>query len=450
MKRLCEGYIRKWLAEKKNALLISGARQVGKTYIIRKILNEDNVPFFEINFYNRPDIMEALSNINEINLFIDRLRMYSKTPLIPGKTIIFLDEVQAFPEIITKIKFLVDEGSFRYILSGSLLGVEIKNIRSVPVGYMEELQMYPFNLSEFALALGVKQETLDYIEECYHDEKPVDALIHKQMLELLNSYLVTGGMPEAVKAFIQTKNLAVIGNTQKNIKNLYKHDFSKYESENSKLKIIAIYNNMTSQLNKQNLKFTFTYLNKNLKFERYENSFLWLENAGVAYPVYISREIRVPLETSKEKNTFKLFFNDVGLLVSDYSFGSKLKILENSEDGSINKGALMENFVCEELKSNNLKVYYYKGDMIGELDFLVETDTFLNVIEVKSGKYYKKHKSLDVALEREKNNISRAFVLSFNNLERDNNILYLPMYMAGLIKNNRTEDYIINLDIAGL
>ena len=444
MFRFCEQKINDWLLNKNNSLLITGARQVGKTYIIRDVLKKNNIPYFEINFFDRPDILEVLRGINNTKEFIERIRLYSPTTLEGGKSVIFFDEIQEFPEIITKIKFLVDEGSFKYILSGSLLGVELKNIRSVPVGYMEEIKMYPMNFTEFLISLNVKQETLDYLVDSFKNLKPIDSLIHDKIMNLFHYYLVTGGMPKVVLTFIETKNLYRVDEEQKNIINQYKADFSKYEVVDKKLRILSIYDNIASQLNKQNLKFIFTYLNKNLKFDRYENSFLWLKDAGVAYPTYIVNEVKSPLIMSKDKNTFKLFYNDVGLLVANYPFSTKMDIINNNET-KVNKGALYENFVAQELVSNDLTPYYFKNSKIGEIDFLVETDLFLNVLEIKSGKEYKKHTALNNLL-KDNSELKNNYVFGPCNIEKCDRITYLPIYLVGLIKNEERKDYFININ----
>ena len=449
MYRNIEKDINNWLKESKEALLIEGARQVGKTYTIRTVLNDNKVNFLEINFIDRPDILQALKNINDVKEFILKLELYSPIPLEKGKSIIFLDEIQMFPEIITKIKFLVDEGSYRYILSGSLLGIEIKGIKSIPVGYLRILRMYPMNFFEFAKALGIKKETINYLDECFKSLIPIDEIIHKKMISLFYTYLIVGGMPQVINKFIKTKNLSEIDIEQKNIINTYKADFSRYESIDRKLRIISIYDNIPSQLNKQNHRFIFTYLNKELKFDRYENSFLWLKDAGVSYPVYIAKEAKSPLVISKDKNTFKLFFSDVGLLTSSYpSFVREELTKENTN--LYNNGALFENFVAQELYSNNFIPYYYKSNKLGEIDFMIELNNKIILLEVKSGKDNKKHKSLDNLIHIYKDQIDKPIILSTSNVLIEEKINYIPIYLVGLIKQDEIKNKQIEINIEGL
>ena len=446
MKRIIEKELNEWLINDKKALLVEGARQVGKTYIIRQVLKDNNKNYFEINLIDRPDILKSIKTIDNINDLIERIELYSPLPLIKGESVIFLDEIQMFPEIITKIKFLVDEGSYKYILSGSLLGVEIKGIKSVPVGYMSIIRMYPMNFNEFLMAVGIKNETIDYLEKCFNTKTPIDEIIHNKMLRLFYLYLIVGGMPQVIQTFINTKKLYEIDKEQKNIINTYKADFARYESIDKKLRIISIYDNIPSQLNKQNHRFIFTYLNKELKFDRYENSFLWLKDAGVAYPIYIAKEAKPPLVISKDKNTFKLFLSDVGLLTSFYPFSVREELM-NENNNDYNNGALFENFVAEELYANGLIPYYYKSTKIGEIDFLIELENKIIPLEIKSGKDYKKHKSIDNLVNTYKDNIGKPIVFSTSNILIEENIIYAPIYLVGFLKEKNNIDKQILIDI---
>lgn len=448
MKREIEAKIIKWLKESNKALLISGARQVGKTYTIRKVLSEQKINFCEINFILNPTLKEIISKTNDVKEIINIFKRNSAKPLKEKESVIFLDEIQAYPDMITKIKFLVDEGSFKYVLSGSLLGVELNNIRSFPVGYLKELKMYPMNLFEFAKANNINDETLVYLNECFDSKKPVDTLTHDKMINVFYAYLATGGLPDVVKTFVKSGNLLDVHEIQKNIVNLYKGDFSQYEHNDRKLKIIEIYDSIPSQLNKQNLKFVFTYLNKELKFDRYENSFLWLKDAGVAYPIFNVSEVKPPLLISKEKNSFKLFLNDVGLLISYYSLTIKQAIFEKNTANIMNLGRLFESFVASELKANGFEPFYYRSKNIGEIDFLIEKNNKIIPLEVKSGGDYKKHTSLNKFLASTySNNLTTPYVLSTNNLEVNNEITYLPIYMLGFLKKEDEYNYIAKLEI---
>lgn len=450
MYRLAEERIESWIHHSKKALLIYGARQVGKTYLIRKVLRANNIPYFEINLQEREDIVSMLREEKDASKLSEMFALYSDVVLEDNRAVIFLDEIQLYPEIVTKIKFLADEGRFRYVLSGSNLGVELKGIRSIPVGYAEAWQMYPMNFEEFMIAMGVQEKTIDHLKQCYEKRLPVDEVIHRKVTGLFYYYLIVGGMPAAVQMFLLKRNLMLLDQEQKSIIAQYKADFVKYEAENRRLKIISVFDNIPAQLNKQNHRFVFTMLNKELKFERYEDSFLWLKDAAAAIPVYISTEPVSPLVSSKETNVFKLFQSDVGLLTSCYPAAVKKALLEMNPDNEINNGALFENFVAQELYGNELTAYYYKTTKIGEVDFLVELDGAVVPIEVKSGKNYKKHAALNKLMAIDNYHLSEGIVLSVNNVEVNDNIIYLPVYMATFIKAKPVADMRVELDLAGL
>ena len=447
MKRQYENKIQNWINSSKKALLIYGARQVGKTYLIREMLKRNSISYFEINFQEREDILKAIKDLNNAEDISMRLALYSDEPLIEKESVIFLDEVQLYPEIITKIKFLVDEGKYRYILSGSNLGVELKGIKSIPIGYIDMFKMYPMNYLEFVEAIGINQNTIDYLKECFDKLEPVDEIIHKRMLNASYYYLICGGMPSVVDTFVKTRNLREVRDEQQNIIRQYKADFIKYENVDKKLKIISIYDSIPAQLNQQNRRFIFTQLDKELKFDRYENSFLWLKDAAVAIPIYIAKKPKAPLILSKSKNQFKLFMSDVGLLTSSYPDYISKELLNMNPEYEINNGALFENFIAQELVSMNIQPYYFKSKNIGEIDFLIEYDNQVIPLEIKSGKDYKIHKALDNLLNTREYSIKKAYILSPSNIEIDDKNIYLPIYMTGLFNNRIDEDIIINLNI---
>lgn len=447
MKRQYENKIQNWINNSKKALLIYGARQVGKTYLIREMLKRNSISYFEINFQEREDILKAIKDLNNAEDISMRLALYSDEPLIEKESVIFLDEVQLYPEIITKIKFLVDEGKYRYILSGSNLGVELKGIKSIPIGYIDMFKMYPMNYLEFVEAIGINQNTIDYLKECFDKLEPVDEIIHKRMLNAFYYYLICGGMPSVVDTFVKTRNLREVRDEQQNIIRQYKADFIKYENVDKKLKIISIYDSIPAQLNQQNRRFIFTQLDKELKFDRYENSFLWLKDAAVAIPIYIAKKPKAPLILSKSKNQFKLFMSDVGLLTSSYPDYISKELLNMNPEYEINNGALFENFIAQELVSMNIQPYYFKSKNIGEIDFLIEYDNQVIPLEIKSGKDYKIHKALDNLLNTREYSIKKTYILSPSNIEIDDKNIYLPIYMTGLFNNRIDEDIIINLNI---
>ena len=392
--------------------------------------------------------MDYLNVKMSANEFLVKLKMIMPEDCKPQETVVFFDEIQKCPEIVTKIKFLVEEGSFKYVMSGSLLGVELKGITSVPVGYLTVLRVYPMDFEEFMIANNVSKTTLEMLKAKFETCQPVDEFIHQKLLSLFFIYLIVGGMPDAVKIYIATKDIREVDKVQRDIVALYKEDFSQHESEDKKLKLISIYDIIPAELNKQNKKFVFTMLNKELKFDRYENSFLWLKDAGVALPVYNVEAPVIPLKASKSSNVFRLFSNDTGLLTSAYPAETKLELINKNSE--VNNGAHFENAVAQQLTANGLEPYFCKKKNIGELDVLVEMDGKVVPIEVKSGKAYKAHKSLDNFMKISDYHIEKAYVLSVANMEQEGSVVYLPIYMCYLLKERKIGKLIVDLDMEGL
>ena len=440
--------IEEWLKSSDKALLVTGARQIGKTWLIREEIAKSGYRKFEVNFIDQPDLVDYLNVKMSADEFLVKLKMIMPEDCKPQETVVFFDEIQKCPEIVTKIKFLVEEGSFKYVMSGSLLGVELKGIASVPVGYLTFLRMYPMDFEEFMIANNVSKTTLEMLKAKFETCQPVDEFIHQKLLSLFFIYLIVGGMPDAVKTYIATKDIREVDKVQRDIVALYKEDFSQYESEDKKLKLISIYDIIPAELNKQNKKFVFTMLDKELKFDRYENSFLWLKDAGVALPVYNVEAPVIPLKASKSSNVFRLFSNDTGLLTSAYPAETKLELINKNSE--VNNGAHFENAVVQQLVTNGLEPYFCKKKNIGELDVLVEIDGKVVPIEVKSGKAYKAHKSLDNFMKISDYHIEKAYVLSVANTEQEGAVVYLPIYMCYLLKERKIGKLIVDLDMEGL
>lgn len=432
------------MSNRKEALLITGARQVGKTFIIRKCAKKHFEYVIEINFIERPDAIKLFENAKSSEDILLRISAFTDVPLVPGKTLIFFDEVQECKEIVTAIKFLVEDGKYRYILSGSFLGVELKDIRSVPVGYMTIMEMYPLNSFEFCRANKVSQRIFDMLEMCWNEKKAINQIVHEKLLDLFHLYLIVGGMPAVVEGYLRTKNLQEVFRLQKGILQLYKKDIAKYDPQN-KLYLEEIFNLIPSELNSKNKRFILKNLNENFRFSRYEHSFIWLKEAGVALPVYCVQEPEVPLLLSKATNLFKLFLSDVGLLAAMYADGLQIKILNKEKD--INFGSIYENAVAQELKTQGFELYYFNSKKQGELDFVIEYKGNVLPIEVKSGKSYTRHNALDNVMSTPRYHIEQAIVFCNENIHEKNKIVYMPVYMAGMLKKETKEDYIYSLDL---
>lgn len=446
LKRKIDERIRRHYATRGNALLVTGARQVGKTFSIREF-GKNFRSFVEINFAENPDAAEALKTAKTSADILLRLSAMTSAPLRKGETLVFFDEVQLCPEIVTAIKFLVEDGSFRYILSGSLLGVELKGLRSEPVGYMDVMEMFPLDFEEFARSAGVSDKVWDSLRDAWTRRVPADAFVHGKMMDLFRLYLVVGGMPAAVSRYLETNNLREVAEIQAGILRLYRRDIAQYDGED-KLRIKEIFDLIPPELNAKNKRFILKRLNENAKFARSGNGFLWLKNAGIALPVYNVEEPKLPLLLARSRSLFKLFQNDVGLLACQYAEGIQLKIIGGNAE--VNFGAVFENAVAQELAAHGFGLYYYNSKKRGELDFVVEHGGNVLPIEVKSGKNYETHRALANIMTCREYAIREALVLCNGNLRRDGKILYAPVYMVAFLEKKNDAPTFYKIDLSAL
>lgn len=448
LKRKISDYLESYFTpNRREALLITGARQVGKSYAIREFGKSHYSSFIEINLLEDSIARTSMSKASNSKDLLLRITAIASQPLIKGKTLIFFDEVQVVPEIVTAIKFLVEEGSYQYVLSGSLLGIGLKRISSMPVGYLTVKEMYPLNLEEFYRACGISDNIFSVLEEAFKAEREIDSIIHRKLMELFRLYLIVGGMPAVVQTYLDTNDIKKVVNKQREILSMYVEDISQYDI-NNKLYIKDIFNLIPAELNNPNKRFILKNLNENTKFSRLEDSFIWIREAGVAIGVYNIEEPKLPLELAKLRNLFKLFSNDVGLLACQYADSIQLRILNNDID--INYGSIYENAVAEELYSHGLKLYYFNSKKQGELDFVIKLDDKLLPIEVKSGKNYLRHNALKNVIENKDYEIEKAYVLYNENIKRVGNIVYLPIYLMMFIKNREIENLIWKIDLSSL
>ena len=446
--RILDKVIENHYTNNKSALLLTGARQVGKTIAIRKYAQKAEMELVEINFYEdqlAKNIFIGAQNAQDVLL---RISAHTRRQLVPGKTLIFFDEIQKYPDVVTWVKFLVDEGSYRYALSGSLLGVELKDVRSMPVGSMDIKEVYPLTLEEFAGAVGVSDVVITSIREAWEQRKPVDEIVHASMMRVLNLYLLVGGMPAVVQTYIDTNDMQAVHRKQEEILTLYHWDIAQYDPDN-KLYLNEIFDLIPTELNAKNKRFILKNMNEHRHFARHENGFIWLKDAGVALPTYNVEEPRVPLKLSEMRNLFKLFQNDVGLLAAQYAQEIAMQILTGQVN--INYGAIYENFVAQELKAHGWDLRYFNSKKQGEVDFIIEEGTRVMPIEVKSGKDYQRHSALTNLLTNREYGIPKALVLNNENVQQKGNVLYAPIYMTMFVEKNRiVGDTHYVLDLNGL
>ena len=440
IERRLDKIIENHYANSKSALLLTGARQVGKTFAIRHYAQQAKLNLLEINFHEDNEAYRIFDGAKNAEEVLFRLSAYYHRSLEKGKTLIFFDEVQKYPEVVTWIKFLVDEGSFRYALSGSLLGVTLKDLRSVPVGYMAVEDVYPLDLREFAEALGVSAEVLSILEKAWIEHTSVDEVVHESMLRVVTLYLLVGGMPAVVQTYLDTNDMHAVRKKQEEILTLYHWDIAQYDPEN-KLYIDDIFSLIPSELNAKNKRFILKDMNEHRQFSRMENGFIWLRDAGVALPTYNVSEPVAPLRLSENRSLFKLFQNDVGLLAAQYAEGIALKML--SGEVNINYGAIYENLVAQELSAHGWNLRYFNSKKQGELDFVLEQDDEIIPIEVKSGKDYQRHAALSNVMSSENFGIHRAFVFSNKNVSIRDNVVYVPIYMTMFLRKQTSDSPLI-------
>lgn len=426
-------YMKNWKQNpNKKALYISGARQTGKTTLIREFGRNEYQAFIEINFITTPSAKQIFEGDLSADLIIAKLTAFCQKELIPHQTLIFFDELQECLKVRTAIKFLVEDGRFDYVESGSLLGVTYQAVSSFPVGFEDPHVMYPMDFEEFAIALGVQKTTFALLKQAYEEKKPIDPFIHEQLMQIFRFYTVVGGMPAAVQEFITSNDLGKVSNIQRGIIELYRKDVQKY-AMNGKDKIQMIFDAIPSELNNKNKRFILSDLKKSARSERYESCFNWLADAGVALPCYNIQEIRQPIAINLSRNLFKLFLNDTGLLCAMSSSNIQFPLIRGELD--INEGSIMENMFAMQLKSNGFKLYYYDRKKYGEIDFIVEADRNLLPIEIKSRKDYKTHASLTRVM-KDHPQIKKPIVFCIGNVEETKEVTYLPMYMIMFLTNH--------------
>lgn len=412
------------------ALLIKGARQVGKTTVVRQFAKANYKNFVEINFEQMPVAKQAFEGNLDARTILLNLSAMGFGPLEPGKTLIFFDEIQSCPKARTAIKFLVEDGQYDYIESGSWLGINYKDVSSYPVGFEHELDMYPLDFEEFLWACNISDDVVSMLKDCYTNLRPVPDFLHQQITERYRQYLVVGGMPEVVATYISNEDFGKTVTNQKDILAGYRNDISKYAG-NDKMLVKSVFDAIPGQLSKQDKRFILASIEKNASRRKYGAPTQWLVDAGMAYYSFNIGSFELPFPSHENMRLYKLFFVDSGLMCAMVLNGIQAKVLTG--DVFVNEGALAENYVAGELAKHGVSLNYYDRKSKHELDFVFPEDDKITILEVKSGKDYKKHASLDMAQSLFSEKINRRIVMSCNNLEVEDGVLYLPFYMSMFI-----------------
>ena len=415
----------------KKILLIDGARQVGKTFIVRHVGKKMYKNFVEINMLEDSLNEKLFKNVSSLEDFYIQLGLFAGKKLgNADDTLVFLDEIQAYPELLTLLKFLSNDNKYTYIASGSLLGVALSETSSIPMGSISKIRMFPLDFEEFLYANGVGSETINTFREKFSKLEPLEESTHNRMLDLFKKYLIVGGMPDAVNEYIESKNIPKVRSIQKEIREYYATDASKYDKDN-KLKIRKIYDMLPSNMCKQKKRVVIKDIDdtKGKTFSNYENDFEYLISSGIALDVQAISNPTFPLVQSMGKNLLKLYINDVGLL-TEILYKNNVQAILN-DDKSINLGAVYETVVASELIAHGHKLHYYDNRNKGEIDFLIDDYDELSIcpIEVKSGRDYTIHSALSNVTSNGEYNIKRALVLSNNReITTKGKIVYIPAY----------------------
>ncbi|WP_346670891.1 ATP-binding protein [Faecalicoccus acidiformans] len=418
-------------SQSKKILLIDGARQVGKTTIIRYVGQKLFENFIEINMVEDVLGNRLFSNVKTVEDFYLQVSMLAGDKMKEKEnTLIFIDEIQAYPHLLTLLKFLSQDNHFTFIASGSLLGVALQETTSIPMGSIRKVRMFPLDFEEFLYANGFNKMFLSNIRKKFEGLETLDETTHHKMMDLFKKYLLIGGLPDAVNAFLETKNIQTVREIQNEIHDYYAVDASKYDAD-KKLKIRRIYDLIPSNMeNKKKRIIVKEIENKKGKtFNDYSDEFEYLIGAGIALNVQAISNPTFPLIESAGKNLMKLYLNDVGILTGILYRNNIRDILDDQK--SINLGSVYETVVASELIAHGHKLFYYDNRNKGEVDYLIDDYDSLSVvpIEVKSGKDYTVHSALNTFVQNEEYGVKKAIVLSNERqITVKGKIIYLPIY----------------------
>ena len=434
--RKITSYIEDYLkSDTDKILILEGARQIGKSFSIREAGTRLYPNYVEINFVEDDEGDQLFKNIHKKEDFYLTLSMVAGDRL-SGRddTLVFLDEIQHYPQYLTMLKFLREDGRYRYIASGSLLGITLQDTTSIPVGSIIRKEMFQLDFEEFLIANGFGTEAIAMLRHSYENRQSLTEEHHNRMLDLFRRYLLVGGMPDAVNAYLDTHNIVRVRDVQYNIRSMYADDASKYEKEHSKkLLIRRIYEMVPSQMENKKKRIVAQEIRgkEGDRFAQYQEEFEYLVSSGISLAVHAISNPHFPLSESLQKNLLKLYLNDVGMLSGMLYHNNIRPILDDVR--SINLGSVYESVVAQELRAHGHKLFYYDNRKQGEVDYLVDDYTAMSAhpIEVKSGKDYTVHSALNNLLKNPDYNIQAATVISNEReIRQDGKITYMPVYLV--------------------
>jgi len=444
--RKIQQQIERHLQTSDKILMVEGARQTGKSYIIRHVCSQMFKNYVEINL---ADDKRGAGNFATVKQNAD---FYLQLSAIAGDklggyedTIVFLDEIQEYPHLISMLKSLRMDGRFHYIASGSLLGITLRQETFIPMGSISIMEMYPLDFEEFLIANGVGEDVIEYMHGQFLKGEQLSDNIHNTILDFFKKYLLVGGMPDDVNVFVESQNITVIRQQQQEIRRLYSDDAAKYDV-GRKLHIRRIYNLIPSVMENKKKRMVFTEIegNKYKRFADYADDFDYLIDSGIALDVKAISNPKFPLLESASKNLLKLYLNDVGLLTG-ILYNTNINAVLNDKLG-VNLGSVYESVVAQELKAHGHNLFYYDNKKNGEVDFLIDDYDSLSVVplEVKSGKDYTVHSSLNHFLQTPDYGIRKAYVLSNEQkVFTKKDIIYMPIYYVMFLGAKEQTDVIL-------
>lgn len=437
-----EGYLR---AEDDRIMILEGARQIGKSFIIREVGKKLYDNFIEINFAEDDEGPKIFKGIGTTEGFYFTLSsVYGEKLDRYENTLIFLDEIQHYPQYLTLLKFFREDRRFRFIASGSLLGITLRETTSIPVGSIIRKNMYQLDFEEFLIANGFGQEALNTLRTKLMNRESLDESLHDYIMNLFRRYLLVGGLPAAVNEYLDSHNIVKVRNVQENIRSLYEADATKYEKDSNKTLLIRrIYNMIPSQLENKKKRIIIKDIQNKIgdRFDNYLEEFEYLISSGTALKVSAISNPKYPLAESAHKNLMKLYLNDVGLLTMLLYKNSIRPVI--SDEDSVNLGSVYEGVVAQELKAHGHKLFYYDNKQRGEVDFLIDdySSTTILPIEVKSGKDYTRHSAMNNLLKVRDYDVASGLVLSNSReIKTVGNVSYMPVYYVMFIDANAVEE----------
>lgn len=415
---------------KKDAILLRGVRQCGKTYIVREFGKREYKNFIEINFIERPDMQAVFSGNLDVDNMVQQIKLSMPgCQFIPGETLLFLDEIQDVPNARTSLKFWTQDGRFDCIASGSLLGMDYKNEVSIPVGYERQLIMRTLDFEEFIWALGAEVNLKEMLAPYVDGAKRVPEAMHNSLNKYLQEYMVVGGLPEVVDTYIATKDFYQVHLLQEKILRDYQDDIAKYALNQDKIKAKQCFLSIPRQLSKENHKFQYSVVEKKATARKFTSSLDWLHNAGLIDFAYNVNSPWFPLKAHVKEDQFRVYLCDIGLLVAMYGYQLKIALLSDALEGPA-KGGIYESLVADILAKRGEELYYYKKeDSTLEIEFILERDCKLVTVEVKARKG--STRSLNELLKMD--NIERGYKLTAQNTGVVEKKITLPLYMAAII-----------------